>query len=798
MKVSVILALCAGAGMILGLLSGSGAVALIIYYFLHLEKHSPSHMNAQTTQSPATLFSSSYLATSSVVILPSTSSQAISSVSSSTVPSSSYTSIHMSPSPTVSQGFCVSETIVNDRGTFQWPVTPVGSLANLPCPHGPIGARAIRQCRRNGVWDTHDISNCADPGITAAFVSLARTNITINNVVFVCQELSALISQVTEPGNQNSNNLISTSFLLNKIALLFSDPGITFELFSTEFITIIIESVVQVLDGVSYWPPIVLGAQSNVIVQSFERIVDALISQENFTNLTIIETGIAFQGLRIERTGFIGITFIGSSINGSLSINLESRSNRTQESGFYLPGSIRDATNRDDIILSFLLYNRSTLFPICDVPSDTVVGSTVIGASVGGIPDGTVLPDNVTINFTITQENATNHRCVYWDFSASGGRGNWSVSGCTTHVINISYVTCVCNHLTSFACLVDVGIRDGSTPPTPVQHALEAITIIGSILSLLGLALTIITLIIFKKFRKRDVSKFHVQLCLSLIFMLIVFVVGIDRVSVRAGCITVGVLIHYFALVSWMWMGAEAVLMFQKLVIVFSTITWKYILTVSLVCWGIPLLPLTITVSIDPNFYVFDNSTDQINFCFIGEMVPFVTAFLIPVFLILLFNLVVFAIIIVVVIKHNVDRNRRLGRPSMTTKEAIKMLIPLTGVMLLCGLTWIFGIFTFISEPGVSYTVQFLFAFFNAFQGFFIFLFFVIFSGESRDAWNALFCQEKKTNSSASNNKTMITASSRSNINKRFINNHDSKTPPNVSRLTSFTDTDKILQNSDN
>ena len=123
---------------------------------------------------------------------------------------------------------------------------------------------------------------------------------------------------------------------------------------------------------------------------------------------------------QIDRTGFIGITFIGSSISkriymhmhlcliiyldGSLSIKLESRTNRTQESGAYLPGSIKNLTNKDDIILSFILYNRSTLFPVCDVSSDTVVGSTVIGASVGGVPDGTILPDNVTINFTITQE----------------------------------------------------------------------------------------------------------------------------------------------------------------------------------------------------------------------------------------------------------------------------------------------------------------------------------------------------------------------------------------------------------
>ena len=68
--------------------------------------------------------------------------------------------------------------------------------------------------------------------------------------------------------------------------------------------------------------------------------------------------------------------------------------------------------------------------------------------------------------------------------------------------------------------------------------------------------------------------------------MLIVFVTGINRVSMRAGCITVGVLIHYFALVSWMWMGAEAILMFQKVIIVFSTITWKYLLAVSITCWS--------------------------------------------------------------------------------------------------------------------------------------------------------------------------------------------------------------------
>jgi hypothetical protein len=67
--------------------------------------------------------------------------------------------------------------------------------------------------------------------------------------------------------------------------------------------------------------------------------------------------------------------------------------------------------------------------------------------------------------------------------------------------------------------------------------------------------------------------------------MLVVFVVGIDRTEVFEGCVTVSVLIHYFTLVAVMWMGAEALLMFQKLVIVFVQITTCYIVIVSLVCW---------------------------------------------------------------------------------------------------------------------------------------------------------------------------------------------------------------------
>ena len=67
--------------------------------------------------------------------------------------------------------------------------------------------------------------------------------------------------------------------------------------------------------------------------------------------------------------------------------------------------------------------------------------------------------------------------------------------------------------------------------------------------------------------------------------MLIIFVIGIDKTGEYGGCVLVSVLVHYFTLVAVMWMGAEALLMFQKLVIVFVRITTSYVFAISLVCW---------------------------------------------------------------------------------------------------------------------------------------------------------------------------------------------------------------------
>ena len=59
--------------------------------------------------------------------------------------------------------------------------------------------------------------------------------------------------------------------------------------------------------------------------------------------------------------------------------------------------------------------------------------------------------------------------------------------------------------------------------------------------------------------------------------------IGIDRTESVVGCTISSLMIQYFTMASVAWMGAEAVLMFHKLIIVFGHI---HLVIISIVAWG--------------------------------------------------------------------------------------------------------------------------------------------------------------------------------------------------------------------
>ena len=70
--------------------------------------------------------------------------------------------------------------------------------------------------------------------------------------------------------------------------------------------------------------------------------------------------------------------------------------------------------------------------------------------------------------------------------------------------------------------------------------------------------------------------------------MMIVFLIGIDRIENNIVCTAFSVLIQYFTLASVFWMGAEAMLMGKKLVFdVFGRVSmFKFTLLLSFLAWG--------------------------------------------------------------------------------------------------------------------------------------------------------------------------------------------------------------------
>ncbi|XP_072451819.1 uncharacterized protein [Chiloscyllium punctatum] len=101
-------------------------------------------------------------------------------------------------------------------------------------------------------------------------------------------------------------------------------------------------------------------------------------------------------------------------------------------------------------------------------PSDlSDKNSTVLNNLVSGIEVVNVTIENLTDPVIIVFQNTTlptnsSGKCAFWDFrKGSTSHGIWSESGCTTES-QLHNITCKCNHLTSFAVLLDYHSDDAS------------------------------------------------------------------------------------------------------------------------------------------------------------------------------------------------------------------------------------------------------------------------------------------------------------------------------------------------
>ncbi|KAA8580548.1 hypothetical protein FQN60_013506 [Etheostoma spectabile] len=236
------------------------------------------------------------------------------------------------------------------------------------------------------------------------------------------------------------------------------------------------------------------------------------------TSVDIFNTdNVQLHALRSKRSGSaLGSVFLPSSLTTGLSPEQQKKANRVQ----------------------FTFYTKSSLFQDASLDNKTLV-SPVLAASVTNLSISN-LSEN--IQFTIQNINP-----IHED------------------------TTCSCNHLTSFAILLDLS-REGIIDHQQAQ-ILTFITYIGCGISAIFLALTLLTYLLFEKLLRDIPAKILVQLCLSLLLLNLVFLLD-GWLALYPGvglCISTAFFLHYFLLTSFTWAGLEALHMYLSIVRVPST-----------------------------------------------------------------------------------------------------------------------------------------------------------------------------------------------------------------------------------
>ncbi|PWA23033.1 hypothetical protein CCH79_00001915, partial [Gambusia affinis] len=388
--------------------------------------------------------------------------------------------------------------------------------------------------------------------------------------------------------------------------------------------------------------------------------------------------------------------------------------------------------------LQFNFYQKSSVFKDVSLQqgklNSGILGASVANLSIKGLKDSVVIrlrnTEPVPANFVAV--------CVFWDFTFNKGLGGWNSDGCFVKETNDNETVCGCNHLTSFAILLDISRE---TVTSRVQATiLTFITYIGCGLSAIFLSVTLLTYLAFGKLRKDIPSKILIQLCLALLLLNLTFLVDawLALYPQAVGlCISTAWFLHYFLLVSFTWMGLEGIHMYYALVKVFNDNISHYMLKFSLVGWGVPMMVVIIVIAIDKNNYglmsygKFSDGTSD-DFCWIKNDIAFYVAVVAYFGVIFIFNIIMFVVVLVQL--HRIKKQNPHNNKHRSTAQDVRSMI---GITLLLGLTWGFAFFAW---GPVNLAFMYLFAIFNSLQGFFIFVFHCAVKETVRRQWRTYLC----------------------------------------------------------
>uniref|UniRef100_A0A8D3CGK1 Cadherin EGF LAG seven-pass G-type receptor 1a n=1 Tax=Scophthalmus maximus TaxID=52904 RepID=A0A8D3CGK1_SCOMX len=556
-----------------------------------------------------------------------------------------------------------------DAGIW-WPKTKFGRPAAMNCPKGSIGT-AIRHCSDEKGWLTPELFNCT----TVTFSHLKKLDLRRNSSR-MDSEHSKNIVRLLNGATSNTphyygNDVKMAAQLLNHV-LSYESRQAGFDLTAMRDAEIWCEAGSAILDPDTkeHWEHIqkTEGGTAHLL-RNFEDYANTL--AQNVRKTYLKPFTIVTDNMSEWKSGKPATDPPQEEEEHTVS----DRRRRHLEPTAPLPVAVVIVYKSLGKLLperydpdrrSLRLPNRPVI--------NTAIVSAIVHSESPPLPP--TLDPPITLEYTLLEtEERTKPVCVFWNHSiAIAGTGGWSSKGCEVLNRNNSHISCQCNHLTSFAVLMDISKREhGDVLP------LKIVTYTTVSVSLALLLLTFILLCLLRRLRS-NLHAIHRNLVAALFFSELVFLLGINQTDNPFVCTVIAILLHYFYMCTFAWMFVEGLHIYRMLTEL-RNINHGHMRFYYAIGWGIPAIITGLAVGLDPQGY------GNPDFCWLSVHDTLIWSFAGPIF--------------VVVLQQNVK---------YSSAPALRMAFLL---LLLISATWMLGLMAVNSNV---MTFHYLFALFSCLQ----------------------------------------------------------------------------------
>ncbi|KAL6114561.1 adgrd1 [Pungitius sinensis] len=318
----------------------------------------------------------------------------------------------------------------------------------------------------------------------------------------------------------------------------------------------------------------------------------------------------------------------------------------------------------------------------------------------------------------LNQSNKVFLYCAFLDYSSS--EAVWSNAGCVRSDGNMTYSVCLCNHLTNFAILMQVVPLKLTTGH---RVALSTIGYVGCSISIICLAITLVTFAVLSSVSTIRNQRYHIHANLSFAILVaeILLLISSRFEPGTLPCKVMAVLLHFFFLSAFAWMLVEGLHLYSMVVKVFGSEGSKHLYYYG-IGWGSPLVICVVSMTSALNSY------GEVDNCWLSLTNGAIWAFVAPALFVIVVNVGILISVTRIISRISGESYKVHGDANAVklTVKAVAVLLPILGI------SWIFGVLAVNTH---SLPFLYIFAVFNSLQGFFVFLFHCLLNSEVRAAF---------------------------------------------------------------